>query len=66
MWQIIVSLAIGALAGFVANKLMGGKSNSLLRNIIFGLIGLALLGGLIGAFIAGKLISKHFEKAGIV
>lgn len=34
--------------------------------IIFGLIGLALLGGLIGAFIAGKLISKHFEKAGIV
>ena len=34
--------------------------------IIFGLIGLALLGGIIGAFIAGRLIRKHFEKAGIV
>ncbi len=34
--------------------------------IIFVLIGLALLGGIIGAVIADKLISKHFEKAGIV
>lgn len=34
--------------------------------IIFALIGLALLGGIIGALIAGRLISRHFEKAGIV
>lgn len=34
--------------------------------IIFAFIGLALLGGIIGAFIADKLIKKHFAKAGIV
>ncbi len=33
--------------------------------IIFGLIGLALLGGIIGAFVASRLIKKHFEKAGL-
>ena len=34
--------------------------------IWFGLIALAFVGGIIGSFIAGKLIKKHFEKAGIV
>lgn len=34
--------------------------------IIFVLIGLALLGGMIGAAIANRLINKHFAKAGIV
>lgn len=29
-------------------------------------LGLAILGGIIGALIASKLIAKHFEKAGIV
>ena len=29
-------------------------------------LGMAILGGIIGAFIANKLISKHFEKAGII
>lgn len=34
--------------------------------IIFVLIALAILGGVIGAAIANKLIDKHFTKAGIV
>ncbi|MBQ9007217.1 MAG: MptD family putative ECF transporter S component, partial [Atopobiaceae bacterium] len=29
-------------------------------------LGMAILGGIIGAFSANKLISKHFEKAGII
>lgn len=34
--------------------------------VMIGQIFLALAGGAIGAFIANKLINKHFEKAGIV
>lgn len=34
--------------------------------IYFVLIGLAIVGGVIGALIGGKLIDKHFKKAGIV
>lgn len=30
------------------------------------IVGLALLGGIIGALVAGKLIAKHFSQAGIV
>ena len=30
------------------------------------IIGLAVVGGIIGAFIASAIIKKHFEKAGIV
>lgn len=36
------------------------------NGIYFAIIGFALIGGIIGAFIADKLIKKHFEKAGIV
>lgn len=34
--------------------------------IWFVILGLAILGGILGALIASKLIAKHFEKAGIV
>ena len=34
--------------------------------IYFGIIGFAVIGGILGALIANKLIKKHFEKAGIV
>ncbi|MBR0136196.1 MAG: GlsB/YeaQ/YmgE family stress response membrane protein [Clostridia bacterium] len=47
IWKLIVELAIGALCGFVANKLMNGGSGGLLKNIILGLVG-GLVGGLIG------------------
>ncbi|MCR5720213.1 MAG: MptD family putative ECF transporter S component [Lachnospiraceae bacterium] len=32
----------------------------------FGIIGLAVLGGLIGGFLGTKFVKKHFEKAGVV
>ncbi len=48
--QLIVSLAIGGLCGFAANKLMKGDSGSILRNVILGLVG-----GLVGGFL-GNLI----------
>jgi hypothetical protein len=36
------------------------------EGIYFAIVGFAVLGGIIGAFIANKLIKKHFEKAGVV
>ena len=34
--------------------------------VFFMCLGFALLGGIIGALVASKLIAKHFEKAGII
>ena len=48
--QLIVSLAIGALSGFAANKLMKGDSSSILKNVLLG-----LAGGLVGGFIGNLL-----------
>ena len=55
--SIIISLALGAVAGWLAGILMGSKGG-LLRNIIIGIIG-GLLGGwifnLLGISFAGYL-----------
>ncbi len=48
--QLIVSLAIGGLCGFAANKLMKGDSGSILKNVILGLVG-GLVGGFLGHLI---------------
>ena len=48
--QLLVSLAIGALFGFVANKIMKGNSKGILWDAILGIIG-----GLVGGFL-GNLI----------
>ena len=49
MWGIIVSIFIGALAGFIAGKIMK-NDHGLLLNIIIGLIG-----GVLGSWIFSKL-----------
>lgn len=48
--KLIISLAIGGLSGFAANKLMKGDSSSILKNVILGVVG-----GLVGGFL-GNLI----------
>ena len=48
--QLLVSLCIGALCGFAANKIMNGKSKGFLRNALLGIIG-----GVVGGFL-GNLI----------
>ena len=50
IWKLLVELVIGGLCGFAANKLMGGDSGSILKNVILGLVG-----GLVGGFL-GNLI----------
>ena len=45
--KLIVELVIGGLCGFAANKLMKGKTDSILKNVLLGLGG-GFVGGLIG------------------
>ena len=52
--DILVSLAIGALAGWLAGMIMGSK-NSLLLNIILGIVG-GFVGGLIFSFLGIEAI----------
>jgi uncharacterized membrane protein YeaQ/YmgE (transglycosylase-associated protein family) len=50
IWKLLIELVIGGLCGFAANKLMGGDSGSILKNVILGLVG-GVVGGLIGNLI---------------
>ncbi len=46
LWSWIVKIALWALAGFVADKLMNGKPEGLLWNIVLGFVG-----GLVGSLL---------------
>ena len=45
--KLLVEIAIGAVAGYIASALMGGNKNGLLKNILLG-VGGGFVGGLIG------------------
>ena len=47
---IIAWIAVGAVAGFIASKLMGSNEGLLM------MIGLGIVGGLIGGFVATSLL----------
>ena len=48
--QLILELVIGGVCGFAANKIMKGKTDGVLRNVILGVVG-----GIVGGFL-GNLI----------
>ncbi len=48
--QLLVSVCIGALSGFAANKIMKGSSDGFLRNALLG-----IAGGLVGGFLGNLL-----------
>ncbi len=50
---IIISLLIGALAGFLGSKLFAGASNGLLLDLLIGIIGGSIGGFLFGDFFNG-------------
>ncbi len=54
--SILVFLAIGAVAGWIAGQLMKGGGFGLLGNIIIGIVGSFVGGFLFGQFISGGLI----------
>lgn len=53
MEGIIVSLVIGAVAGWLASKLFHGASNGLLVNMLLGIIG-----GVLGGWLLGGTLSN--------
>ena len=61
--QLILELVIGGVCGFAANKIMKGKTDGVLRNVILGVVGgivggyLGNLIGLGGGWITGILLS---------
>lgn len=65
--SLLIFLAIGALAGFLAARLMGQASKGLLRNIILGVVG-SFVGGfvfdLVGISFGGLLGSIVTATAG--
>lgn len=60
VWDIIVSLAIGAVAGWLAGIIMGSKGG-LLFNIILGLIG-----GIVGGWVLGLIGVSFFGIVGTI
>jgi len=48
---IIAWLVIGAIAGYVANFVLGTR-NGLIMTVVFGIVG-AVVGGLVGSFLTG-------------
>lgn len=54
--ELIIFLAIGALAGWLAGNIMKGAGFGLIGNIIVGVIG-SFIGGFVGTFIEG---AAHF------
>ena len=47
---LVIALAIGAVAGFLAGKIMKGRGFGVIGNIIVGVIGAAIFGFLFGNF----------------
>lgn len=59
IWDIVLSLALGAVVGWLASKIMGGKGG-LLRNIIVGIAG-SVLGGWVASLLGiGAVATKSF------
>lgn len=56
--ELLIFLAIGALAGFLGSKLFSGDSKGLLVNMIVGIIG-----GILGGWLFDLL---GFESVGII
>ena len=48
--HFLISIILGAIAGWAANRIMSGNSSSLLRNIIIGIVGSFVGLGLAGLF----------------
>lgn len=62
--SLIVMLLVGAIAGWIAGKLMKGRGFGLLGNVIVGIVG-AFLAGLIfpalGFSVGGGLVASIFH-----
>lgn len=58
---LLIWLAIGAVAGWLAGQIMKGGSSSLVTDIIIGIVGAAIAGALLprlGLYIGGGILAE--------
>ena len=60
MVELIGWLIIGGFAGWVAGKLVRGRGNGVLVNVVLGIVG-AVLGGWIASVVFGVDVSEGFN-----
>lgn len=62
---LISWIIFGALAGWAANLIIGGKERGCLTNIIIGIVG-ALVGGMVMQFVTGENFNFVFNMRSFV
>ena len=60
MLELIGWLTIGGFAGWVAGKLVRGRSNGVLLNVVIGIVG-AVIGGWLASLVFGVNVSEGFN-----
>lgn len=61
LWGLIVSLAIGAIAGWLAGRFMRGGGFGLVINIVLGIVG-----GLVATWLFGLLNITFLQNWGVI
>ena len=65
MWGIVIWIIVGAIAGFVASKVLTGKGMGLLFDIIVGILG-AFLGGWLAGLVGIHVDTGTFSVSGLL
>jgi uncharacterized membrane protein YeaQ/YmgE (transglycosylase-associated protein family) len=65
MWGILVWIIVGAIAGFVASKVLSGKGMGLIWDIVVGILG-AFLGGWLAGLVGITVADGTFTVGGLV
>lgn len=65
MWGIVVWIVVGAIAGFLASKVLSGKGMGLLWDIVVGVVG-AFLGGWLAGLVGIAVSVGTFSWGGLI
>ena len=63
--QLIVFVIVGAIAGYLASKVLTGKGMGLLWDVVVGIVG-AFLGGFLASLVGIPVATGSFTLGGIV
>lgn len=65
MWGIVIWIIVGAIAGFVASKVLTGKGMGLIWDIVCGILG-AFLGGWLAGLVGIQVDTGTFTVPGLL
>jgi uncharacterized membrane protein YeaQ/YmgE (transglycosylase-associated protein family) len=65
MWGIVIWIIVGAIAGFVASKVLTGKGMGLVWDIVCGILG-AFLGGWLAGLVGIPVATGTFSVSGLL